>query len=725
MKKKVFLIVLLLVLCWGTGIAAANKVVLFIVDGVSWQEWQQVDVPSFNQLVSQGAVGLMNAKTADDLDPVDTYLTIGSGDRAYGSSVGKLSFNRYETWRNSPAEDVYYRQIGDVADSTAIVNISLAQLRRANQQSSYQAQVGNLGSVLLQENLKISVLGNADTGDDYRRQIALLAINKYGVINQGDIGRQTNRLVRRYPSQYLTNKSYLIQKFKEYYSTSDLIIVESGATSRLEAVKNQLLPQKFSKAKKEAIGRVDSLLGAVKAELDLNKDFLIVLAPTPAKDYLRLGYKLSWIVIAGPKINRGLLSSGTTKQQGLVANLDILPTIYNYLVAEPQLKFTGQAIKSIARANKCDYLSQLNQAVKTIFSWRPLVVKQFIALQILILLLISCSLLLKDKLKIKSEILVYSILLINWLPLWFLLSRLFTPFSLSTTLLLWVGSSFFLTWLSLQFLAQDNFITLMIPNFFTAGILIIDLWTGGKLLKVSILGYSPVIGARYYGLGNEYLGLLIGITIVLVTLIFELKNELDNRLLFLVCSLLVITIAAPSLGANFGGLIAAVFISLMTYYYLNDIKFKSTPIIRMLLGGVILIISIVLFDILTGAQSHFARLFINLRETGLEALWIIIARKLAINLRLLKWTIWTKVLLAFVLMLVILFKHPYGLTAQLVKEYPFFSSGFKALLWGSLVAGVVNDSGVVVVATLLLVPVFTLVYLVLAQNYFPKEGNRH
>ena len=723
MKKKVFLIVLLLVLCWTNGITAANKVVLFIVDGVSWQELQETEMPRLKKIIKQGAVGLMNVRTADDIEPVDTYLTIGSGDRACGSSVAKLSFNRDEVWRNSTAEDIYHRRIGQVTDETAIVNIALAQLRRANQYSSYQAQVGNLGSALARENLKVSVLGNADIGDDRRRQVALLGINKYGVINQGDIGCQTNHLVSRYPSQYLTNESYLVHKFKEYYSTSDLIIVESGATSRIEALKNQLLPPKFKATKKKALARVDRLFGSVKTQLDLNKDYLIVLAPTPAKEYLHLGYKLSWAVIAGPKINSGLLTSETTKQLGLITNLDILPTIYNYLLTESQLKFTGQAVKSIIATDKCDYLSQLNQQVKIIFSWRPIVVKQFIALQILILFLIGCSLLLKDKLKFKSQLLFYLILIINWLPLWFVLSRLFTSFSLLATLLFWLGASIFLTWVSLKFFSPANFINLMIPNLLTAGILIMDLWAGGELLKVSILGYSPVIGARYYGLGNEYLGLLIGITIVLVTLIFELKNKLNNRLLFLVCAILVITIAAPSLGANFGGLIAAVFISLLTYYYLNDLKFKSFSIIKMFLIGSIVIVIIILFDILTGAKSHFARLFINLQETGLQALWIIIERKLAINLRLLEWTIWTKVLLAFVFILVLLFKHPRGLTAQIIKEYPYFSSGFKALLWGSLIAGVVNDSGVVVVATLLLVPVFTLVYLVLAQIYFPKEGN--
>ena len=725
MKKRVFLIVLLLLLCWADIVVAEDKVVLFIVDGVNWQEWEQTATPNFKQLVKQGAVGLMNVKTADDLEPVDTYLTIASGDRACGSSLGKLNFNLYEQWQDSAVEDVYYRRTAKLADSAAIVNLNLAQLKRANQFSPYQAQVGKLGTVLAQNNLKIAVLGNADTGNNYRRQIALLGINKSGIIKQGDIGRQSNLLVSRYPSLYLTNKSYIVKKFKEYLNSSDLIIVESGATSRIEEVKYKLMPDKFKEAKKNAIIKADNLLGEIKSLIDLNKDHLIVLAPTPAKAYMQQGYKLSWALVNGPNIKAGLLSSGTTKQLGLITNLDILPTIYNYLIADPQLQFTGQSITTVTANNNVHYLTTLNQQIQTIFSWRPLVVKGFIAFQIILLILVALSLIFKDRVKVFNNLLLYPILIVNYLPLFFLFSKFFISYSLITTIIIWISSSFILSWLSFKMFTKRSLLVLICPNILVAGTLIVDLWSRGNLLKVSVLGYSPVIGARYYGLGNEYMGLLIGITIVLLTLIFELRNKVNNKMFIAVCLLLIITIAAPDLGANFGGLLASVFISLLTYCYLNCYDFSSSTLIRVLLIGSIIVLAVLIFDIITGAESHFARLFLKLGENGLKVLITIIKRKLAINLRLLEWTIWTKVLLAFVFILVVLFKHPQGLIAEIVKKYPYFSAGFKALLWGSLIAGIVNDSGVVVIATLLLVPVFTLVYLVLLQIYFPKEGNNY
>ncbi|MFO7819611.1 MAG: hypothetical protein R6V17_05160, partial [Halanaerobacter sp.] len=723
MKKKVLLIIFLLIICWAEGVNAANRVVLLIVDGVNWQEWQRVDTPHFRSLAEQGAAALMNARTADDLEPVDTYLTIGSGKRACGSAIGRLNFNFGEEWQDEKAENIYQRRVGVLEDETAVVAPNLAQLRRDNQRSPYQAKVGNLGTILARNNLKIAVLGNADTANSYRRQVALLGINKYGIIKQGDIGRQSNQLVSQYPSQYFTNISYMGHKLKEYLLTNDLVIVESGSTSRIEAIKDNLMPQKFNESKEKAIKRADSLIGEIKSELDFERDHLILLAPTPAKEYMQQGYKLSWVLIRGPGVKSGLLSSGTTKQLGLVTNLDILATIYNYLVKDPKLNFTGQKITATSSVHAVDYLNRLNEEIRTIFSWRSLVVKLFIALQIFMILLIACSLIYKDRITIKKEFLFYPILVINWLPVFFILSKFFTAYSLALTLLIWIGGSLGLTWFSYRVFAKDQFSILILPNLLTASLLIIDLWRGGDLLKVSILSYSPVIGARYYGIGNEYMGLLIGITIVLLTLFFELKDEVNNKLLITISALLIITIAAPSLGANFGGLLAAVLTTLLSYVYLNELKFNLKTFFKVSLTGLIVILSLLIFDMSTGARSHFARLFLRLQEGGWGTLLMIIKRKLAINLRLLEWTIWSKVLLTFVLILFLLFKHPQGLISKLVDKYHYFSAGFKALLWGSLAAGIINDSGVVVVATLLMIPVFTLLYLVLLEIYFPKEGN--
>src|SRR5690606_32230034 len=47
--------------------------------------------------------------------------------------------------------------------------------------------------------------------------------------------------------------------------------------------------------------------------------------------------------------------------------------------------------------------------------------------------------------------------------------------------------------------------------------LLADGMFGAVGIKHSLLGYDPVVGARFYGIGNEYMGVLVGSTILAVS----------------------------------------------------------------------------------------------------------------------------------------------------------------------------------------------------------------
>ena len=48
----------------------------------------------------------------------------------------------------------------------------------------------------------------------------------------------------------------------------------------------------------------------------------------------------------------------------------------------------------------------------------------------------------------------------------------------------------------------------------TALLVGLDTLTGSSLMRFSFLGYDPIGGARFYGLGNEYMGIMIGALIM-------------------------------------------------------------------------------------------------------------------------------------------------------------------------------------------------------------------
>ncbi|GAB6139244.1 hypothetical protein [Halanaerobaculum tunisiense] len=712
MKKFAYSLLLLVCLLMIVNPVQAqdSKVVLLIMDRVSITELQETATPYLDQIIAQGAVGLMNAETAGSLEPKDTYLTIGAGDRARAGRAGYLNFNATAKYQGVTAESLYQRRVAQ-ADKGEIVNLQLAQLKKSNQTTTYQARVGHLADLLQRKNLQVTVLGNADTKNQPRRHVALLGLNKYGVVNQGDVGQQMVQQVDQYPSSYITNQSYLVSQFKNYWDQSDLLVVEAGNTSRIAAIKSLLTEQRFKEAKRKAIQRSDRLLGKLLEIVDLQRDYLLVVTPTPAKEAIEQGNKLTLTSIVGPQVKDGLLKSATTRRQGLITNLDLAPTIYHYLTSE-QADFTGRSIFSQATNKSVDYLLTLQNKIRRTFAWRPIVVKGFILLQILTLGLVGVVWIYKRNNNLLRKISLYLLISLLWIPSLFLLSRFFIIGNLTLVIGFWLMVSLGLAYYTLQ-LVDNNLVPVILPALVTTGLLVFDLWQGGEWIKLSVLGYSPVIGARFYGVGNEFMGVIIGAGIMALTGLQELTSKLSDRLLLIGFGLLVLTVGYPRLGANFGGLITAIIACSITYLNLRGYKFKLSTLLKLSFILISSLLFIITVDFYIGNETHLAHTLSRIQKEGINQLFLIIYRKLQMNLKLLRWTIWSRVLLSFVVILFILFKWPAGKIKDLIISYPSLAAGFRGVVGGSVVTMLVNDSGVVAAATLLLFPVFTLLYLLL------------
>lgn len=153
-----------------------------------------------------------------------------------------------------------------------------------------------------------------------------------------------------------------------------------------------------------------------------------------------------------------------------------------------------------------------------------------------------------------------------------------------------------------------------------------DLVTGGYLGSFSGLGANPVIGARYYGVGNELSALLVGCAL----------SDSDLKLSLKVTSLCVIAILIghPMLGAN-GGDMVAVFAGLVMFAGLLDPK-KAIPRVLIL---VVIVMTVVVWDgyfAPTSMQSHLGRL-VATAGSGIPEL---IASKASTHFRLMSTSAW-------------------------------------------------------------------------------------
>jgi hypothetical protein len=254
----------------------------------------------------------------------------------------------------------------------------------------------------------------------------------------------------------------------------------------------------------------------------------------------------------------------------------------------------------------------------------------------------------------------------------------------------------------------------------TAAVICADLAAGSPMQKTSILGYDPIAGARFYGLGNEYMGILIGS--VLIGTAAVIPPAAKSRRVFtaamgIVYLFIIYLIAAPQLGTNVGGTIAAGSAFLVVFLLNWGVRFTW----RSCLAAVLTVALVTLFFIVYDAcrpsayQSHVGRAAELIMAGGLTEVADIVARKIEMNIKLIKFTIWSRVFLASLGILALLFYRPTGVMQGIRDRHPFLYKGLVGVVAGSIVAFVFNDSGVVAAATTMIFGAPPLIYLVLEE----------
>src|SRR3712207_7880716 len=83
-------------------------------------------------------------------------------------------------------------------------------------------------------------------------------------------------------------------------------------------------------------------------------------------------------------------------------------------------------------------------------------------------------------------------------------------------------------------------------------IIVVDSVLFTPLMESNIMSYDPMIGARYYGIGNEYEGVTIGSAILAFAILLEHKN-IKKWLIIPILLVVLFTSAYPAMGANVGG----------------------------------------------------------------------------------------------------------------------------------------------------------------------------
>jgi hypothetical protein len=249
----------------------------------------------------------------------------------------------------------------------------------------------------------------------------------------------------------------------------------------------------------------------------------------------------------------------------------------------------------------------------------------------------------------------------------------------------------------------------------TAGVIGIDLLTGSHLQISSIFGLQPLVGGRFYGMGNVAFALYAAAVLLLCASIAHALVR-RNAPRFAVIAVLVVGGVAlavdvlPAWGADFGGPIALV--PALGYLLIGVLGWRTTvrSVVLVLLAAAVVVGTVSYLDWRRpeAERSHPGRFLQTVIDGGA---WDVMSRKLIANVQL---AVHLPVLLGVVVVLtviaVVIVVRPGILGTEplrrLLDEAPLLHRGLYSIIIMAAIGFLTNDSGAAIppVAALFTVP---------------------
>lgn len=698
MRKILFTFLTILLVIFSllpTGLQAEDKpvpeqVIIYMIDKLDLNDLSPEVTPNLWAIQNKAGLGLLNTLSAGERTSKNVTCTISAGKLALGSSNADLNFKANEIIQGEKAGDIFYRNTGILpADHNIVIN-SIEVIKKNNENLGL-GKPGRLGDELHAMGLKTAVIGNADLPGYYSRTGPLIVMDSRGIIDNGFIAKEV--VEKSSPLLFSSNYHAILQVYKNL-NDYDVVLIDFGDLARLDQLGSLFSNEQSQKERIKRLQAIDACIGNLQKQID-NNSIIYVISPTPSRAAFEQGQLLTPLIIDKPGFT-GVLTSYSTRREGIVSSInlknsilhDFNPAIRDTIYAQPASGVYVN-LNSIIQRAAFDYVNQ------------PWVVTIHIAIILFFLILALLC-----RLKKKSAALTdYPILFALAIPLGLLLIGNFDVFNRWLFLGLSLGINLLLTlfcWFVSRPLKISPLNTILL---LTILVIALDLIFSLGMIEHSMLSYRITSGSRYYGLGNEYMGILIGATIAFTAL--QLQQSFSRRKLILVAllfTLIVFLIAYPLFGINVGGSITACIGLGYTYLRYRQQKINFAKIFFLILGTFALVSVMAIIDLKQPVeiQSHLGHSVNLLLVGGWEEILGIISRKIQMQIRVINYSVWGWVFLFLVLVSTYLVYRPAHLVKKTRQQLPVIYAALQGITMAAVIAIIVNDSGITAAAVLAL-----------------------
>jgi len=688
-----------------------KKVLILINDYVGADDIVAANTPILRSLAEQSGIALMNNRIKNK-EPASSYMSLGNANRVATVAGTKLAFNTREAVSSLPEifentssplnAGILYRQFtGKSAPPQGVVNLYIEPAIDYALTHNPLYVPGSLGSWSRTQHLAIGVLGNSDTRYSLNRSAAILAMDENGIVPRGQVGNELLKTDTSSPGSVRSDHTVLLKELGKLLNTCDIVVMDMGDTSRVELARENCADAIVAKQRMQALNRNDQLLGKVLHLLDMKKTMIIMISPNANAEMVLGGnFTLTPIVLYNPQAQAGYLTSPTTRRSALVTNVDLLPTISSFIGND---KLPGAMTTITAANHDFNTLAEQAKLYQDIRNSRNPLHYVFMALALL-MLIVAFLVRIKGNniLRPYINIMVFTVLSI---PLIFLFLG-YTRYQLLPIILILSPVTAWLiakVALNITKTAESGLVLLSLS---TSMLILIDCFRGSPWMLFSPLGSDTIAGGRFYGIGNDYMGVLVATTVIATMLLLnriKAKPVIKMLLGVIPLSVAAFAIGAPEVGANVGGLITALAALGMFIVTITNTKVTFKRLFFIGVMAVCAVLFVAELDARFSANpSHAGKAISSLFNGGYQVFLSIIITKLGILGSTVIHSSWT-VILILTLLFLLLFKHKKpDMLQSFADNHPILSQSNRILAFSTLALFVFNDTGVIASALILL-----------------------
>lgn len=708
-----------------------RRLLILSLPGASWTQLTSTGLPNLDRLLSRSAVADLTNLTAKGAAHIgDGYATVSAGTRAASDPTsGGLAFDTTEPFGVRSAAQEFARRTG-LTVSAGIVHLGIARLAGANAGEPYGAKIGALGDALAAAGYDRAVIGNADGAvpDDpasstYHRDAATALVGSNGVIPAGSVSTDLLQTDRNAPFAERLDPNKVLAAFTSAWRDHSVVLVEASDLARVDSYAHYVTGAQHLRQLHDALVDTDALAGRLLANVDPARDAVLVISPSHPVGSDSLGV----VALAQPGGESGYLRSATTRRNGFAAMVDIAPTVLNLLGISAPTSMQGQPMSSIHNSTSLSdrraflvqasadglFRDQLVDTVQTVYVTYAIVVAVGVALLAWtdrhrrLLLIAALGLLAYPSATYLAGVLHFA-----------------TSGGIDRFWLVIVAVSVVVVALCELIGRRTPLGPLIVALALIVGLHLIDAFTGLRLEFNTPFGYSPTIGIRLAGIGNQTFAQLAAAAVLLAGFIAAKARPHRTVLAIGLLGVTLVALAAPFFGQNFGAALAATPAFVLFAWLVTEQRVRVRHFVAL---GVIVVVaglSVGFVDLLRPAQqrTHIGQFFSQVGNHGWSGFTMVIGRKINENLETFSNTGWLLLLIAGLALLAFLAWGPTQSLRRLLDSPPAARATAASLATLMVLGYAFKDSGIAVPAMMLGVTVAALAFVV--RGEIPARTDR-